>query len=89
MTQEELLNTLGIKGERKVEADTITVKTNDSNLYSNWYSILDKSDLVDLIPDETVLNIDEAKLIYASDDYTITLSGDLENNVYELKIEEL
>lgn len=34
MTQEELLNKLEIKGDRNVEADTITVSTNNSNLYS-------------------------------------------------------
>ena len=90
MTQEELLNKLEIKGSRDVEADTTTVSTDNSNLYSKWYTILDKSDLVYLITEETIMDIDETKLVYLTEDdaYKVTLTGDLDNNVYKLIVEE-
>ena len=90
MTQEELLNKLEIKGDRNVEADTITVSTDNSNLYSKWYTILDKSDLVYLVTEETIMDIDETKLLYLTEDdaYKVTLTGDLDNNVYKLIVEE-
>ena len=89
MTQEEFLAALGIKGKKSIEADKIIVETNDSNLYSAWYSILDKSDLVDLDPEATVIDMNEAKLTFIGDEYQVTILGDLENNVYKLLIEEL
>ena len=90
MTQEELLNKLEIKGNRDVETDTTTVSTDNSNLYSKWYTILDKSDLVYLITEETIMDIDETKLVYLTEDdaYKVTLTGDLDNNVYKLIVEE-
>ena len=89
MAEDYVLDRLGIKGERSIEADKITVTTDNSNLYSNWYSLLENSDLVDLDPEETLMDFDETRLVYISDDYRITILGDLENNVYKLEIEEL
>lgn len=89
MTQEELLDTLDIVGKRTLDNTNLVVETNDSNLYSNWYTILDKSDLVELSPTETKLDINDVSLTFFNDTYSLVLQGDLENNVYKLVVEEL
>ena len=88
MTVEELLKSLDINGKIEVDGADYFVDLKNSNNYSYVYSVLDKSELVDLIPEYTVMTMDESKLVYTGDDYVLTLSGDLENNVYKLLIEE-
>lgn len=88
MTPEELLRALDINGKIEMEGADYVVNLGNSNNYSYVYSILDKSELVDLIPEYTVMDMNETKLVYESNDYVLTLSGDLENNVYKLVIEE-
>ncbi len=90
MTQEQLLNTLGITGDKKdVTGDSTTISTTDSNLYSKWYTILDRSDLVDLLSDNMLIDMNQTRLVYEGDEYSITLESDFENNVYKLTVKEL
>lgn len=90
MTQEQLLNILGITGGKKdVTEDSTIISTTDSNLYSKWYTILDRSDLVDLLSDDMLIDMNQTRLVYEGDEYSITLESDFENNVYKLTVKEL
>lgn len=89
MSLTELLDNLNLADVGSYEDGVYTLTTNESNTYSRFYSALEASPLTELDPEATVIDVDSANLVYYTDDYKLTLKGDLENNVYKLMIEEL
>ena len=84
---EELLNQIGItaKGEiSKHGAYVVDIKDYDE--YGKYFSLLDKSDLVQEVPDTAQLTIYITNITYVSDNYQITLLADLEEESYKLVV---
>ena len=86
---EAFLKSLGITGPIEVVDGVPTVILKNSNEYARVYSILERSDLVDIIPEDAVINASIASLKYESDEFELVLSGDLSRNIYKLTIEEI
>ncbi len=87
---EEFLKELGItKQGRKNENGYYVIDIDDSNEFGKIFSRLDKSDLVDEDEESSSITLDSANITYLSDDYTITLMADFENDTdYKLVMRE-
>lgn len=84
----DFLTKLGISQEGVEQGDKYVIDLGDSNTYSRVYTILDKSELVDLDVENISMTEEESTMIYLSDNYDLTLSANFENNKYTLTIEE-
>lgn len=87
---EEFLKELGItKPGRKNENGFYVIDIDDSDEFGRIFSRLDKSDLVDEDEESSSITLDSANITYLSDDYTITLMADFENDTdYKLVMRE-
>lgn len=87
---EEFLKELGItKQGRKNENGFYVIDIDDSDEFGKIFSRLDKSDLVDEDEESSSITLDSANITYLSDDYTITLMADFENDTdYKLVMRE-
>lgn len=86
----EFLTQLGIDAEPvKSKNGIYVIDIADSDEYGKFYSKLDKSDLIDEIPENSQITYEAASIQYEGDDYTITLMADFENDVYKMTIKEI
>ena len=70
------------------ESDTeIIYNLLNSDIFSKVYSILDRSELLDLDYDNIEINDLSTHMVYLSDDFDIILDADFENDDYNLIIE--
>lgn len=84
----ELLKKLGIENEGSFEDGAYIVNLNSSDEYARVYSLLDKSDLVDLDTESVVMRDDIVEMIYFTNTYTLKLSGNLDTDNYTLTVTE-
>lgn len=81
----EFLKSIGITQEGSYENDSkYVVELVDSNEYSKAYSILDKSDKVDLDTDLTLVSNKMSELTYLSDEYDIKLIANFADDIYKI-----
>lgn len=86
---EEFLREVGITKEPTLSEDgTMVVEIDNSNEYAKFYSILEKSELVDEDETSSQLTLEASSIQYVGDDYVITLMSDLEADTYKLTIKE-
>ena len=86
---EDFLKQLGInKPVVKGSGGIYTVDLEDSDEYGKMYSLLDKSKLVDEIPDSSQMTYETASIQFESDEYLITLLADFEADSYKITIKE-
>lgn len=82
---DEFIKSLGITDDGHYESDNkYVIDIEDSNKYSKIYSILDKSDKVDLDTDLTLVSSKVSELTYLSDDYDIKLIANFTDDVYKV-----
>ena len=84
---EELLKELGIEavGEySKNGAYVIDIK--DYNEYGKYFSLLEKSDLVDEVQDTSQITIHTTNVTYATEEYQLVLQADLDEDLYKLVV---
>ena len=87
---EEFLKQLGInKTGVKSNGNVYTVDIEGSDEYGRVYSKLDKSDLVEEIPDSSQITYETASIQFESDEYLITLLADFDADEYKMTIKEL
>lgn len=84
----EFLNQLGISLEGQEQDGKYVIDLGDSNSYSKIYTILDKSELVDLDVENIMMDEHTSQMLYLSDDFDVTLEANLDDGVYKLVIEE-
>jgi len=89
MRIEDFVKDLGIENEVEYDNGVATVILKDSNDYAKIYTILSDSDLVDLEPESVVINQNLTSLKLTNEDFELTLSADLERDIYRLVIEEV
>ena len=87
---EDFLKQLGIdKSYTKGGNGLYNIDTEDSDEYGKIYSKLDKSDLIDEIPDSSQMTYETASIQFENDDYLITLLADFNEDTYKMTIKEL
>lgn len=89
MRIEDFVKDLGIENEVEYDNGVATVILKDSNDYAKVYTLLSDSDLVDLEPESVVINQELTSLKLTNEDFEVTLSADLERDIYKLVIEEV
>lgn len=72
--------------ENNIYNDEYELDFSDSNLYASIYTVLDKSDLVDLDVENIVLSEVKAYLLYIGDEFDVILEGNLMEDQYSLTI---
>lgn len=89
MRIEDFVKDLEIENEVEYDNGVATVILKDSNDYAKVYTLLSDSDLVDLEPESVVINQELTSLKLTNEDFEVTLSADLERDIYKLVIEEV
>lgn len=84
----EFLSQLGITQEGVEQENKYIIDLGDSNAYSRVYTILDKSELVDLDIENISMDVEQSTMVYLSDDFDLTLNANFNENRYTLTIEE-
>lgn len=79
---------LGIKKLGKMMGKQFVIELDDSDEYSRAYTTLDKSHMLTIEQDKTVMTGDRSELVYSNDEYTVILIGDMDKNKYQVVIEE-
>lgn len=85
---EEFLQELGIQGTpQRTNDNTYVLDIEGSDNYGRIYSRLDRSDLVEEDEDASQLTADTDSIRYDSEEYTITLLADFNEDTYQLVIQ--
>lgn len=84
---EELLKKIGIteKGEYTKDGSYV-VDIIDYDTYGKFYSLLEKSDLVDEVQDTSQITLHTTNVTYASEEYQVVLQADLDEDLYKLVV---
>lgn len=83
-----LLKDLGLLNKGKEVNGKYVITAKDSNEFSRLYTLLDKYDGADLDPEGMVMSDKSLVMVYLTDDFDITLKGDLANDNYNMIITE-
>lgn len=83
----ELLQDIGItESGYYTEDDEYVIELDDSNQYSRIFSLLEKSNEVHEVEDDSVFDLEKNTLYFESEDYDIELSADLDDDFYKLTV---
>ena len=85
---EDFAKELGIRKQGSLKGKQLVIELEGSDEYSRMYTILDKSKLLTLQQNKTVITTDRSELVYEGDEFMVQLIGDMKNNRYEVIIEE-
>ena len=86
---EEFLKELGINKEPVESEDgTLVIDIANSDEYAKYYSLLEKSDLIEEDQYSSQITLEASSIQYVNDDFTITLLSNLEADTYQLTIKE-
>ena len=92
MTVKELLQNIGINDigyYNPKNHNQYIIDIEDSNTYGKYFSLLEDSDLEDVDDMSNITSTGEdSKMVYESEEYKITLSGNFESDLYKLIVEE-
>lgn len=86
---EQLLKDLSISSQGKYINNVYTIDINSYDEFSAIYNKLEQSEIVTKDSDESHFNMDEAHIVYLTDEYVLNLNGDLNSDEYQLMIEEI
>jgi len=86
----ELLNRLNITKEPvRNDNGSFTIDIDNSNEYSSYYSKLNKADFLEQDDEASQVSIETSSIQFLSDDFTITLLADFDNDSYKMIIREM
>lgn len=83
---EEFAKKLGIEHLGEMEENKYVVPLLDSDEYSKVYTILDKSDLVELDTSCTLVTDKVSELQYFNDDFVVKLDANFVDDLYRVVI---
>ena len=86
---EDFLKEIGIDEQGNYSDDGCYIIDLDEKNFFRYESILDKSELIDLDEDSSNITYEAITKQYDSDNYLITLIGDLEGNTYRLSCKQI
>lgn len=90
----EFLERLGITPNlydvtgHSTDDNSYVLTINSSNDYSKIFSILEKSNLIHEVEDDSVFDLDNNTLYFESEDYDIELNANLTDDEYSLVLTE-
>ena len=83
---EEFAKQLGIEEPGELIGDKYVIPLMNSDEYSKIYTILDKSDLVDLDGSSTLVTEKVSELKYIGDEFTVKLDANFVDDFYRVVI---
>ena len=83
---EEFAKKLGIEEPGELIGDKFVIPLMNSDEYSKIYTILDKSDLVDLDGSSTLVTEKVSELKYVGDEFTVKLDANFVDDFYRVVI---
>ena len=86
---EELLKKIGITKPGKMTGGLYSIDIESYDEFSAIYNQLEQSNELIKDSDESYFNMDDAHVIYYTDNYQINLNGDLQADVYDLSVEKI
>ena len=89
MSAEEFAKHLGITKEGQFVDNVYVISLDNSNEYSKVYTLLDKSDELDLDIEKISLDVKNSLITYLSDNYDVKLVADFDENIYTVTFEEV
>ena len=91
MITQDYIQKLGINKEGTFGDDGYVINLLDSKEYGKIFSILEKSDQVNILEDNQVITDQGSSLTYEDENEPILLNllADFENNIYQLVITEI
>ncbi len=91
MNEQEYLKQLNINKSGEYSDDAYVVDLLDSTEYGKVFSILDRSDDLDIMQDNQVVTTEGSSLTYESlsQPYLLSLLADWEGNVYQLVVSKI
>lgn len=84
----QLLTAIGINLPGHYEGDDYVVDIDNSDMFYRVFSKLDNTDLLDEETESSQVGLDATNVIYSSDDYSINLIANFENDTYSLICKE-
>lgn len=88
MDVKEFAKAIGLEQDGYQDGSKYIIELVDSNEFSRVYTLLDKSELLDIQEDATLLTDKVGELIYLSDDYDVKLVGNFVSDIYRVVITE-
>lgn len=88
MDVKEFAKEIGLEQDGYQDGVKYIIELVDSNEFSRVYTLLDKSELLDIQEDATLLTDKVGELIYLSDDYDVKLVGNFISDIYRVVITE-
>lgn len=91
MNEQEYLKQLNINKSGEYSDDAYVVDLLDSTEYGRVFSLLDRSDDLDIMQDNQVVTTEGSSLTYESlsQSYLLSLLADWEGNVYQLVVSKI
>ena len=83
---EEIAKKLNIEYPGELVNDKYIIPLMTSDEYSKMYTLLDKSELVELDPDSTLVTDKVSELRYLGDDFEVKLSANFNDDIYRVVI---
>ena len=83
---EEFAKQLGIEFPGEVIDDKYIIPLTNSDEYSKMYTLLDKSELVDLDTSTTLVTDKVSELIYVGDEFIVKLDANFKEDLYRVVI---
>lgn len=84
----KLLSDLNLVDKGKEVGNKYVITMDRSDDFSRYYTMLDKYENADLDPEGQVMSDNSIVMKFLTDDFDITLKGDLEQDVYNMVIED-
>lgn len=85
---DEFIKSVGISDTGVYEDDKYVIELADSDAYSKAYTILSKSDKLDLDGDSTLVSQKMSELIFLSDEYDVRLIANYTDDIYRIIVEK-
>ena len=88
MVAREYLQSIGINKEGEYTEDAYIVSLTNSNEYGRIFTILEKSDDLDIMEDNQVITEQGSSLMYESESqpFIISLLADFDQDIYQLVV---
>jgi hypothetical protein len=86
MEMKEFASKLGIDVEGTLEGEKYVIELANSNEYSRVYTLLDKSELVNIDEDSTLVTENVGELLFLGDEFDIKLVGNFAQDIYRIVI---
>ena len=84
----EFIKQLGINDTGNYINYIYVIDIPDANAFGKYYSLLDRSELIDEDTESSSVDEDSSNIQFTNDTYVLTLVADFENSLYKLTIKE-